>query len=149
MMEAPAWLMNIGSGMIVGVGERELLHLVEQPQLSELPLAPRHCRNVLMWQGQLLPVWDVRAWIDHDEAAERAIPIVGIVAYQSRRGEIPKYGALMLDEPPKRTLVADSQACRLPVDQTGWDRIAVSCFLHEGEAVPVLDLPRMFTKAIT
>ena len=147
MKETPAWLLNIGSGRVVGVGERELLHLVEQPQLQEVPLAPHHCRNVLAWQGELLPVWDVRAWLDHADLTEHA-PLVGIVGYQSRRGEIPRFGAVILAEPPKRTLVADSQACALPADQPGWEKIAISCFEHEGEAVPVLDLTRMFTRAL-
>lgn len=147
MKESPAWLLNIGTGRVVGAGERELLHLVEQPELSEVPLAPRHCSRVLSWQGQLLPVWDILAWLERDTVMAQ-VPLVAIVGYQSRRGEMPKFGAVILAEPPVRTKVADSQACTLPAGQPGLSEIAVSCFLHEEQAVPVLDFQRMFTRYI-
>lgn len=147
MKESPAWLLNIGSGKLVGAGERELLHLVEQPELFEVPMAPRHCMRVLAWQGQLLPVWDLHAWLEPGSVTDK-VPLVVIVGYQSHRREIPKFGAMILAEPPVRTWVADSQACTLPSDQPGWNQVALSCFMHEDNAVPVLDLPRMFTRYI-
>lgn len=148
MKESPAWLLNIGGGRIVCCGERELLHLVEQPELAEVPLAPRHCPRVLPWQGALLPVWDIHAWLASDSVTAQ-VPLVVIVGYQSRRRELPRFGAMVLAEPPIRTRVADSQGCPLPVDEPGWHDIALSCFMHQGSAVPILDLPRMFSRFTT
>lgn len=147
MKETPAWLINIGTGRIVGAGERELLHLVEHPELFEVPLAPHHCRHVLAWQGQLLPVWDLHAWLEGESSAQTT-PLVVIVGYQLHHGEMPKFGGITLLEPPQRTYVADSQVCPLPSDVAGWCDIALTAFMHQDQAVPILDLPRMFSRCI-
>lgn len=147
MNEAPAWLINIGEGRTVGTGALELLHLVEQPELFEVPFAPPHCKRVLLWQGQLLPVWEIAAWLNHDSTTDK-IPLIAIVGYQLRRGDMPKFGAIALSEPPVRTRVSDSQGCELPADQAGWSQIALTAFLHEGQPVPVLNLTRMFSRLL-
>ena len=144
MNEAAAWLLNIGGGILAAVGERELLHLAPQEELFEVPLSTRHCRSVLPWQEELLPVWNIAGWLDRD-APNDSHRIAGIVGYQSRRLEAPRLGVIALAEPPVRTRVSDSQACELPQEEPGWKAIAISCFRYRGTPVPILDLCRMFT----
>lgn len=146
-MESNAWLLNFGDGENAAVGERELLHLVPQPDLFEVPLAPGHCSRVLVWQNQVLPVWDVLAWLKPGTPAKDA-RLAAVVGYQSRRREPPQFGAMVLAEPPGRIRVSDSQACELPQGQACWAEIAISCFLHQEKPIAVLDLPQMFSGAL-
>jgi hypothetical protein len=145
-MEAGAWLLDFGGGSHAAVGLRELLHLVPQPGLFEVPRTPRHCARALIWQNQVVPVWDVLAWLRPGVRADGA-GLAAIVGYQSRRGQAPQFGALLLAEPPGRIDVSDDQACGLPPDQPRWGEIANSCFRHRDAPVAVLDLPKMFSGA--
>jgi hypothetical protein len=146
-VDASAWLLHFGDGESAVVGERELLHLVPQPTLLMVPRAPAHCRRVMEWQNRLLPTWDVLEWLSPG-AGERDARLAAVVGYQLRRKEMPRFGAVMLEEPPSRVKVSDTQACELPGGRPGLRDIAISCFLHEQQPVPVLDLPRMFARAM-
>ncbi len=144
MSDSTAWIMDF-DGAVAAVGERELLHLLPQPELLEVPLAPRHCAHVIAWQDTLLPVWDVRAWLVPD-SGKTTPSIAAIVGYQARRRQTPNFGTLMLTEPPSRVVISDAQFCELPEDQPGWRSIAISCFDFNGKPVPILDLPSMFSQ---
>lgn len=144
MSESTAWLLSIGPERYTAIGERELLHLVPQPEVFEVPLAPRHCRRVLPWQDRLLPLWDIPAWRGRGVATDNP-PVAAIVGYQSQPRETPRLGAVGLIEPPVRITVSDSQACKFPEETPDWKHVAVSCFLHRENPVPILDLYTMFT----
>lgn len=143
-MKSIAWLLNFGDGELAAVGERELIHLVSQPKLFEVPRAPGHCSRVLLWQNRTLPVWDMLAWLKPDSAAKDA-SLAAVVGYQSRRRQAPQFGAMMLVEPPSRIEVANSQACELPREQPAWGEIASSCFCHLDRPMAVLDIPLIFS----
>jgi hypothetical protein len=146
-MESIAWLLDFGDGEIAAVGKRELLHLVPQPEIFEVPRTPRHCSRALIWQSRVVPVWDVRAWLAPGTRTESA-PLAAIVGYQSQRRQQPRFGALLLIEPPGRIAVNDSDACELSRGQPGWSKLAISCFLHGENPVAILDLPLMFSAAL-
>lgn len=143
-MESMAWLLNFGDGHLAAVGRRELLHLVPQPTLFELPRTPRHCSRVMIWQGRMVPVWDLLAWLTPDSRAVNA-NLLAVVGYQSGRRQTPHFGAVLLVEPPARVAVADTDACEIPVDQQAWSRIADSGFRHQEKPVGILNLPLMFS----
>ncbi len=44
----------------------------------------------------------------------------------------------------KHLLGGDAMACELPADHDLWPRLALSCFVHEGRPVPILDTERLF-----
>lgn len=140
MSQAVAWVLELGQGRCAAVGERELLHLLPQPQLFAVPMAPAYCARVLPWQDRLLPVWDVSAWAGGEAADTELVAVVG---YQRRAGQAPLFGALVLAEPPARVPVDDGQACGFP-DDVPWQDIACACFSHDERPVPILDLRRMF-----
>lgn len=146
-MESIAWLLNFGDGQLAAVGKRELLHLVPQPELFEVPRTPRHCSRVLIWQSRAVPVWDLCAWLAPGCRTESA-PLAAIVGYQSQRRQQPRFGAVLLTEPPGRIAVKDSDACELPGGQPRWSNIAISCFLHGETPVAILDLPLMYSGAL-
>jgi len=147
-MESAAWLVHFGGGESAVLGERELLHLVPQPALLAVPRTPAHCRHVIQWQNRLLPVWNVLEWLRPGVGNTHA-QLVAVVGYQLRRKEMPRFGAIMLGEPPSRIKVSDIQACELPEGRSGLDKIASACFRHEQKPMAVLDLPRMFSGALS
>ena len=143
MSDMNAWLLDFGDACRAAVGTRELLHLVDAPATFTVPCTPGYCRSVVLWQERLLPVMDIAARLG---AQPRSAPFLAVIGYQRQRGEYPQFGALALAAPPRQLAVRDEQACALP-DEGGWRELAVSCFEHEGAAVPVLDLYRIFSNA--
>ena len=69
---------------------------------------------------------------------------IAVVGYQQRRGEYPQFGALVLASPPLQVAVSDEQACSLPEPLRSWEGLAISCFDYHGDAMPVIDLNRLF-----
>jgi hypothetical protein len=54
-----------------------------------------------------------------------------------------------LGKVPERIQVADEQACALPGSPAAWHQVAIACFEHPDHgAVPILDLPRLFSGAL-
>lgn len=141
MSQVNAWILDFGLGYKAAVGKRELLHLIDQPVFFPVPCTPLSCRHVLFWQGNLLPLMDLASRLS---SIEIEAPFVAVLGYQQRRGEYPKFGALKLVSPPFQCAVDDGQACNLPEAAEGWDGLAISCFEYLGNAMPVLNLNRLF-----
>ena len=147
MAEATAWLMSFSRDFLAAVGEREMLHLVETPRLEEIPQTPLHCRQVLLWEGELLPVLDLKAWLTKQPSPCERVS-VGIVGWQERPCAIPQYGALMFSGVPQKIRVSDDHVCHLPEHPTAWKAIAASCVCYDHQPVPILDLPCIISGAI-
>ena len=141
MSRTNAWILDLGMGYKAALGWRELLHFIDIPITFAVPCTPLYCHNVLFWQGQLLPVMDVASRLGGTAQKAQFIAVVG---YQQKRGEYPQFGALQLASLPAQVAVSDEQACKLPEKSQGWDELAISCFDYRGDAVPVLDLNRLF-----
>lgn len=141
MSRLNAWVLDLGMGYKAAVGGRELLHLIDVPQSFAVPCTPLYSQSVLFWQGKLLPLTDVAARLN---GSMQQAPFVAVVGYQYKRGEYPQFGALQLASPPQQIEVSDAQACSLPHETQGWSELAISCFEYEGQAVPVLNLNRLF-----
>lgn len=142
MSKMNAWLLDLGASGQAAVGTRELLHVIDAPLMFETPLSPAYCRRVVFWQDRMLPVLDVAAKLGEAPANTTFLAVVG---YQQQRRESPQFGALVLASPPKQLFVTDEQACSLPEQNSGWSILAHSCFEHQGSAIPVLNLRRIFT----
>lgn len=146
--DSAAWLLTLGGGLRAAVGERELVHLVEAPTLLDVPTCPYFCRSVLVWNGRLLPAMDVQAWLQGQSPASNDRKLAGVVAYQPAPHTEPDYGVLLLTAVPQRLRVTDAQACPLPEHPSGWSELALSCFLQDKNAIPILDLPQLFSGAL-
>ncbi len=147
MAEATAWLISFSGDFLAAVGEREMVHLVETPRLEEIPQTPLHCRQVLLWEGELLPVLDLNAWLTDQPMRQKHLS-VGVVGWQEQPGAIPQYGALLFSGVPQKIRVADDHACNLPEHPAAWKAVAASCVCYDNQPVPILDLPRIFSGAI-
>lgn len=143
--ESTAWMLALDDRLRAAVGERELIHLIEAPTLLEVPLSPYYCRQAILWNNLLLPAMDLAAWLHKQPKANNNWKLAGIVAYQPAPNVALGYGALLLAAIPKRTQVTDTLACSLPECPNGWRELAISCFRQAEEAIPILDLPHLFT----
>jgi len=144
MSRMNGWVLDLGMGYRAAVGGRELLHLIDVPATFGVPCTPSYCRSVIFWQERLLPVMDIAARLGGSPQEAKFIAVVG---YQQSRGDYPQFAALLLAATPLQVTVSDEQACMLPDTATAWDELAISCFDYQGDAVPVLDLKRIFNTA--
>jgi hypothetical protein len=67
-----------------------------------------------------------------------------VVAYQPSSLRPLQHGAIALERLPQTITVGDAARCDLPVDSDLWPLLALSCFQHDGHAVPILDTARLF-----
>lgn len=134
-----AWLLDFGDAGRAAVGMLVLLELVEQPETFRLPYTPPYCNRVFFWKDHLLPVMDVAARLGEAALQDKLLAVIG---YQS--GEATRFGALLLASPPVAVTAANSAACPLPEAPSGWRQLSTSCFDFQGEAIPVLNLSRLF-----
>lgn len=148
MAEAAAWIVDLAYGLRAAVGERDMIHLVEKPMLATIPYTPSHCQRVLLWENELLPIMDLTMWLI-GQSAEGANSSSGIVAWQDRPEATPQYGVLLFSGLPRKVRVKDEQSCALPEQPSGWQTVAISCFRYDDQPVPILDLPRIFSGALT
>lgn len=146
MREATAWIIELGHGLRAALASSELVHLVPGPTLFDIPQTPDYCRNLIVWEGAMVPVLDL-AFRLVEKPVERSELFVGLIGFQEHPGDGPRRGALRMTGIPTRVTVNDGQACDLPSHPSGWRHVACSCFVHENEAIPVLDLPFLFSGA--
>ena len=149
MASSNAWILPLDHNLNVAVGEYEILHLVHFPALFAVPGAPFYCRQVLVWQNQILPAMDLSAWLQ-GKAQQRDQKLVAIAAYTDPDTHATQYAGLILDDIPRQVMVDDSQACDLPdtEQRSEWQRIAISCFNHSERSVPIIDLTTVFSGAL-
>lgn len=142
-----AWLLDLGHGRLAAVGEREQIHLQHEPVLHRVPATLPHAKEVAVWDGRCLPVVDIGMRVD-GRASRGAGVLVGVYAYRAAGESAAAFGALWLAGPPRRVLLADPVAAALPQPRAGWRDVAISCFEHDGVAIPVLDLTKVFAAPV-
>lgn len=154
-LESNGWLLKLRGQWRAAVGLRELVHVLPySPRLYMVPQTPPHARHVILWEGKIVPVLDLVAYLeagaDHGlRTANNWLSLdhlVGIVAYQTVSGPEVSLAGVLLGKVPERIRVTDEQACALPESPTGWHEVAISCFEHPDYGpVPILDLPGLFS----
>ena len=145
-MSSTAWILDFGADLQAAVSEREMLHLVPSPELYDVPATPNHCRQVFIWNEEILPVVDFAAWLV-GRGDDQPVSFLGIFGYQDRPGAASRQGALILRTIPRRVSVSDDKASDLPDTPRLWDRVALACFeSDEGSRIPIIDLARVFSR---
>ena len=142
----PARLIEYAPGRHIALPPHTTYALIENPVIATVPGAAHHACGLLRWQGELLPVLDLGALLHPGaSAAAAATPRYAlIVAYQSAPRTPLAYGAIVLEQLPQTIAVSDDAHCALPDDSELWPLLALSCFRHEEQAVPILDTARLF-----
>ena len=147
---ALACVLEYAQGAQIALPIHAGVELVERPRVVPVPGMPHFCLGLVAWQGRQLPLIDFQACLQPPGTA-RITPVynhVLVVAYQTARGQPIEYGALCAPFLVRMIEVADNQQCPLPAGQSRWTDIAISCLMHEGQAVPVLDPARVFSRSV-
>lgn len=140
MSTSRAIRLDTGGGTVAAIGLHEVIEVVTEGEMAPVPMAPLHCRELLQWRDQWIPVFDLAAW--RGLPLESAGQFFVVVGYPADVGGI-QYGCMRVPEFPKIVELSDQQACGLP-DDAEWERIAISCFKGEGKTVPILSLRKVF-----
>lgn len=149
---ALACMLEYAPGAQIALPIHAGVELVEQPRVVPVPGMPHFCLGLLAWQGRQLPLIDFQAYLQApgDAAAPTTVySHVLVVAYQTARGQPIEYGALCAPFLIRMIEVADNQQCPLPAQQPRWTDIAISCLMSQGQAVPVLDPARVFSRSVS
>ena len=120
--------------------------IVEHPKATAVPGAARHALGLVEWQGARIPMIDVAVLLGAATPRTQAPRYALVIAMQEAPGAPVEHGALALDELPEPVQVDDAAACDIP-PSAAWRRIAVSCFMHEGVPVPVVDTAKLLNAA--
>jgi hypothetical protein len=146
-LRAPARLLEYKWGSFVAFPAHTTIALLDSPRVIDVPGAPYYCKGLIGWQGRWLPLLDLNALLR--AYPEREAPASGhvlVLAYQEAPGRPLEYGAVCARLLVQMIEVADSQRCELPQDSDLWPWVSLSCFEHEGHAVPVLDTRCLFAQ---
>ncbi len=145
MSETNAWKLSFSASLRAAVGEFQLIHIFDQPELFEVPCTPLHCHQVLVWQEDVLPVMDIDAWVNPYQQTAKE-PFAGIVAFQQSADMPVQYGCIKLIAPPQRIRVSDSSACEIPEENSFWLELSLASFRDaDGQVLMVLNLPKLFS----
>lgn len=150
--EAPALacMLEYAANTFIALPIHAGVELVEQPRLVPVPGMPYFCRGLLAWQGRQLPLVDLQDYLGGMNApTSPSASHVLVVAYQVAPGAAIEYGAFCAPFLIRMVEVVDRDQCTLPAGQACWARIAISCFLYQGRAVPVLEPSRIFTLPVS
>lgn len=143
---ALARLIEYAPGRRVALPPHTTIELLENPAVLPVPGAAYYACGLLAWQGRLLPLLDLQALLRAHLGANRtAAPRYALVlAYQRGPRQPVEHGAISLAVLPQTVAVGDEASCELPADSDLWQLLALSCFQHEGDAVPILDTAKLF-----
>lgn len=149
MHTSEAWLLATGASLPSGehvwiaAGQREVMHLVQEPTLHALPGALAHCRQLYLWEQRPLPVFDLAVWggeHPHDTNAS----LLAVIAYLQSGQEGIHFGGLPLVVPPRLIQVSDQQTCELPPSLQAWRPLLRSCFEYDDEIVMIPNFSSLF-----
>jgi chemotaxis signal transduction protein len=138
-----AWLLDFGSGLQAAVGYNEMWQILMSPKLFKIPCTPEYCDQVLIFQDRILPVLDMSYLLKGKKSIKH--DIIGIALYQDQPNHPINYTGLHLASIPKSIYVSDDQMCDLPKEQQCWAPFTLSCFSHDNQAIPIINLTYIFS----
>ena len=144
MSEAAAWIMKINETLYISVSRIELVHIISNPDIIPVPRAPSHCRNITLWNDNILPVADIaRLVTEGDNTLDKHI--VAVTSYKDHDQNV-QYGGILLAEPPELEHVNNDQFCGLSDATMKLRAISLSCFTNKrGFQVPIIDMSTLFS----
>ena len=142
--QALARLIEYAPGRHIALPPHTTYALIDSPVVTPVPGAAHHACGLLTWQGVRLPMIDLNALLHADVSAATKSRYALVVAWQCAQRTPLQYGAIALDQLPQTVSVSDEASCALPQDSNRWPQLALSCFRHADEAVPILNTGRLF-----
>ena len=144
MSDAAAWIMKINETLYISVSRMELVHIISDPDMIPVPRAPSYCRNITLWNDNILPVADFTRLIDGGEHTDNN-HIVAVTFYRDHNQNV-QYGGILLAESPELEHVNNDQFCGLSDATVKLRAISLSCFTNKRRfQVPVIDMSKLFS----
>lgn len=143
---AVARLIEYAPGRQIALPPHTTIELLENPAVVAVPGAAYYACGLLAWQGRQLPLLDLHALLRAYPGTNRtgAPRYALVLAYQRAPRQPVEHGAISLAVLPQTVAVSDEARCELFADSDLWPLLALSCFRHEGHAVPILDTAKLF-----
>ena len=144
---ATARLVEYANGRYIALPPHTTYALADQPAYDSAPGVAHYAYGLLTWQGTRLPLLDLNALLHGNPSAVQSTPprYALIVAYQRvARGPL-EYGAIGMNSLPQTISIGDEAQCALPGDSRLWPQLALSCFQHDENTVPILDTSLLFS----
>lgn len=146
--------LRIADAAYVAIAPYELVELIEHPATLVVPFAPPYCAEMLVWEGQAVAVFDLRALVRyvHPESFQASqtndapplaalLPHVLIAAYQTAAATSLRYVGLRVAGVPQTVVVNDVDHAPLPLP--AWVPITAACFNDGLDVVPIIDVQRL------
>lgn len=145
---ATAVLLPLDSGRACSVGLHAFVEYVtDAVRFLDVPHAPAHANRLYMWGEHMAPVVDLGILLGLREHSPVPSTLM-LVRYVDLKRCTRTYGALQIVGEPQRVEVGDDMMCALP-EEFFWPHIAPSCFKHQNDIVPILDLSQVFSDALS
>ena len=143
-----AWMLDVSAGWHIAVGSRHVIEYLLSPEAAAVPLAPVHCRGMLVWHDRLIPLVDLAPLLDTQQTIQRDSRRAVILGYRDSPRQPVRYGALVVRTAPTDVTVSDDMACPLPEEPAVIQHLCRSCFVYRDEIVPILDTTRLFSQPL-
>ncbi len=144
-----AWLLDFGRGLQAAVGANEMSHIFLTPTLYKVPGTPFYADEIFVFQEDLIPVVDVLSLLDGRKNQYIRNDVLGLGVYQPSAEANAHLGGLRLTVMPSNIFVEDTQFCELPPELAFWSPLALSCFMLNETAVPIIDFAVLFSGRLT
>jgi hypothetical protein len=144
-VQVMARMVEYAPGRFVALPLLACYALLENPAGIPVPGVARYAHGLLAWQRSYIPMIDLNALLLGKPASAQAPRYALVVAYlgAGEKGKL-EFAALALHALPLNIMVGDDSQCALPDDCALWGELALSCFVHDGHAVPILDTTKLF-----
>lgn len=145
-LQADARLVAYARGKLVAFAPHATQELIELPQWVPVPGAAYYAYGLLFWQERHIPFIHLESVLLAYPAfdATAVPPYALVLAYQNAPGEPLQYGAIAATGIPYAQTVSDGDSSPLPSDSDMWVELAVSCFRHQDQTIPILDAAKIF-----
>ncbi len=131
-----AWLLNVGAAYPIALGQHELLEVMDEIKIHDLPCGPNICHQVVKWRQHLLPLLDLSRLDDETTTPAKSSERAAMFAWQSAPGEPLQYAAILVHDMPLSISVNDDQSVPVPEDMApAWQTVTLACIEHEGATV--------------
>ena len=137
------WLAEAGDNYCIAFAGSSIKEFAMNAACQKVPLADKHCSQMVRQQDSLVPVFDI-ASAQRDDAE----PFYAVLFLRSGQSAEQGTIGLHLVAPPRKVSMASDEFEAFDPGQCGhWKNAAVSGYCHEGQHIPLIDPAAMQSRA--
>ncbi len=77
-IDTEKYLLFSTGGLLFGVKAEYVVEIITTYSIREVPLVPAHISGIINLRGQILPIIDIRHYLNHDKSQESCVIILNI-----------------------------------------------------------------------